>query len=355
VRTPRPKPNKLHDELDALLDGRPVELTDELAPLAEAADALRAELATFQLDPEVADRHLERALERSGTVLELPVRRQPSGWDVRRRVVAVALAAALVLAPATMASAAALPGQAMYPFKRAIEEIRVASVQWSPALEASERTRIVDVRRDELAKLTQLEMFNQIEPAVKAVKNAVLAAQRAVAAAQREGVAQSEVAALAGRLESVEGKVNQTFNGVAYALQAAPTTAVSREMRQAALAAVNDSRQVLDPQRTPSTPSPPAPDPKESETAPPTPDPVGSSPPDPTQVSPPPDPPPSSETTQTTSAPAEPTTTTAPEPSTTTTEPATPGSQEGGSGQGTSPDKAPYEGGNTPSTTLPTP
>ena len=60
------------------------------------------------------------------------MRRQPSGWDVRRRVVAVALAAALVLAPATMASAAALPGQAMYPFKRAIEQLRVASVQWSP-------------------------------------------------------------------------------------------------------------------------------------------------------------------------------------------------------------------------------
>jgi hypothetical protein len=37
---PRPKPNRLHDELDALLDGRPVELTDELGPLVEAADAL---------------------------------------------------------------------------------------------------------------------------------------------------------------------------------------------------------------------------------------------------------------------------------------------------------------------------
>ena len=96
---PRPKPNKLHDELDALLDGRPVELTDELAPLAEAADALRAELAAYQLDPEVADRHLERVLHGSATVVPLPVRGQPSGWDLRRRVAAVVLAAALVLAP----------------------------------------------------------------------------------------------------------------------------------------------------------------------------------------------------------------------------------------------------------------
>ena len=53
-----PQPNKLHDELDALLDGRPVELTDELGPLVEAADALRVELASFELGPEVADRHL---------------------------------------------------------------------------------------------------------------------------------------------------------------------------------------------------------------------------------------------------------------------------------------------------------
>ena len=146
MRTPRPKPNKLHDELDALLDGRPVELTDELAPLVEAADALRVELAAYQLDPDVADRHLERVLEGSATVVKMPVRHQPNGWDVRRRGAAVALAAALVLAPATMASAAALPGQAMYPFKRAIEELRIASVQWSPTREAIERTRVADER-----------------------------------------------------------------------------------------------------------------------------------------------------------------------------------------------------------------
>jgi hypothetical protein len=332
VRTPRPRPNKLHDELDALLDGRPVELTDELAPLVEAADALRAELATFQLDPEVADRHLEPILERPGTVLKLPVRRQPSGWDVRRRVVAVALAAALVLAPATMASAAALPGQAMYPFKRAIEQLRVASVQWSPAREATERTRIADVRRDELAKLTQLEMFNQIEPAVNAVTNAVLAAKKAVAEASREGVAPSELAVLAGRLDSVEGRVDQTFVVVASALKAAPAAAVSGDIRQAALEAVAESREVLKPNGTPPPATPtPTPEPKESEKAA-QPDPGGSSPqPTPSQPpGPPPDPTQSSNTTPTTTAP-EPTTSTEPEP-TTTTEPATPGSLEVGGG-----------------------
>src|SRR5215204_7130887 len=169
----RPRPNKLHDELDALLDGRPVELTDELAPLAEAADSLRAELATYQLDPGVADRHLQRILEGSGTVVQLPVRQPASAWDVRRRVVAVALAAALVLAPATIASAAALPGQAMYPLKLAIEQVRLASVQWSPAREAGQRIRIADERLEELDQIVNLQMFNQVGPAVLALADAV--------------------------------------------------------------------------------------------------------------------------------------------------------------------------------------
>jgi hypothetical protein len=82
-----PRPNKLHDELDALLDGRPVELTDELAPLVEAADALRAELATLELGPEVADRHLTRVLEGSATIVTLPANGYVNGW--RRRMTAL--------------------------------------------------------------------------------------------------------------------------------------------------------------------------------------------------------------------------------------------------------------------------
>src|SRR5215208_4592623 len=205
----RPRPNKLHDELDALLDGRPVELTDELAPLAEAADSLRAELATYQLDPGVADRHLERVLEGSGTVVQLPVRRPAGGWEVRRRVVAVALAAALVLAPATIASAAALPGQAMYPFKLAIEQLRIASVQWSSTREAGERTRIADARLSELKRLVDLQMFNQVGPAVTALAEAVRAASAAVDDAQRQGASVSTLQAKLGQVVDVGGQVVQ--------------------------------------------------------------------------------------------------------------------------------------------------
>jgi hypothetical protein len=197
---PLPKPNKLHDELDALLDGRPVELTDELAPLAEAADALRAELAAYQLDPQVADRHLERVLHGSATVVSLPVRGQPSGWDLRRRIAAVVLAAALVLAPATMASAAALPGQPMYPFKRAIEEVRVAAVQWSSSREAVERTRVADARLGELRQLVNLKIFTQVPTAITALGKAVQEAEDAVNDASREG---EPVAMAASKLTAV--------------------------------------------------------------------------------------------------------------------------------------------------------
>ncbi|HEY4790973.1 MAG TPA: DUF5667 domain-containing protein, partial [Actinomycetes bacterium] len=185
-----PQPNKLHDELDALLDGRPVELTDELAPLAEAADALRVELASFELDPEVADRHLERVLGGSTQVVPMPARPsrpQPNGWDLRRRLVAVALAAALVLAPATMASAAALPGQAMYPFKLAIEQLRLASVQWSPSREAGERTRVADERLSEVRHLYDLEMYSQLPTAIRALNQAVVEATIAVQQARQQG------------------------------------------------------------------------------------------------------------------------------------------------------------------------
>jgi hypothetical protein len=195
-----PQPNKLHDELDALLDGRPVELTDELGPLVEAADALRVELASFELGPEVADRHLERVLGGSATVVPMPRRPQPNGWDLRRRVVAVALAAALVLAPATMASAAALPGQAMYPFKLAIEQLRLASVQWSPAREAGERTRVAHERLSEVQDLLDLQMYNQLPTAIRALNRAVVAARRAVADAQEQGVLVSGVAAQLDRV-----------------------------------------------------------------------------------------------------------------------------------------------------------
>ena len=229
---PGPKPNQLHDDLDALLDGRPVELTDELVPLVEAADALRMELATYELDPEAADRHLARVLEGSAAVVALPERSSLADW--RRRMAAVVVAAALVLAPATMASAAALPGQAMYPFKLAIEQLRLASVQWSPAREAGQRISIADERLEELDQLVELGMVTQIPVAVRAVDHAVMAAIRAVQEASMDG---ADVTKVAGELQVVKQEQQAQL---ATLLQRLPTTPPS--IRRAIATAVQQSK-----------------------------------------------------------------------------------------------------------------
>jgi Domain of unknown function (DUF5667) len=229
---PGPKPNKLHDDLDALLDGRPVELTDELVPLVEAADVLWVELAAYELDPEVADRHLARVLNDSATVVALPEGSYITGW--RRRMAAVVLAAALVLVPATMASAAALPGQAMYPLKLAIEQLRLASVQWSPAREAGERIQVADERLEELDQLVELRMDTQIPVAVRAVDRAVMAATRAVQEARMDG---ADVTKVADELQTVKQEQQAQL---ATLFQRLPTTPAS--IRKAIATAVQQSK-----------------------------------------------------------------------------------------------------------------
>jgi len=296
---PGPKPNQLHDDLDALLDGRSVELTDELVPLVEAADALWVELATYELDPEVADRHLAKVLDGSATVVALPGRGHVKGW--RGRMAAAVLAAALVLAPATMASAAALPGQAMYPLKLAIEQARLASVQWSPAREAGQRIRIADERLEELDQLVNLGMDTQVPDAVRAVDRAVMAATRAVQEASIQGV---DVTKVAGELRAIR---QEQHAQLATLLQRLPTTPSS--IRTAIETAVRQSKAPSQ-QVTPSlnTTVPPA------ATAAPGPVPAGS--PSTTMSA-------AVTTTNLTTTTTEPPTTSTTEPPTTTTEPPT--------------------------------
>jgi hypothetical protein len=342
----RSQPNKLHDELDALLDGRPVELTDELAPLAEVADALRAELAAQQLDPEVANRHLEQVLKGSATVVRMPARPQPSGWDVRRRVAAVVLAAALVLAPATIASAASLPGQAMYPFKLAIEQLRLASVQWSPSREAGERTRVADERVDEIDRLLELQMYNQLPGAIKALNRAVLAAKVAVEEAKQQGQLAPDVEArlvgvVAAGGQVVQKVVDATRNG-ALPMTNGTRNAIKEAVGQSTVVPPADTP-IAAPSGAPPTPPPTSPaspgtGPGPAETTAPT---------SPPPTSPPPtDPPePSTTVTPTTTAPpppTEPPTTSPPPPPTDTV---TPGSAGGGGAadQAGSGEQAPVE------------
>ena len=120
----RRRRQELSDKLDAALDGHLVEVDQELAPLVETAAKLRAALAGVELDPEAAERHLGMILDGEAEVVTLPGRPGPPASRGRRRVAAVALAAVLTVLPASMASASALPGQALYPVKLAVEQLR---------------------------------------------------------------------------------------------------------------------------------------------------------------------------------------------------------------------------------------
>jgi len=305
------RPNQTQDRLDALLDGRPGEVTDDLAPLLAAAEALRADLAEFELDPEVVDRHLEQALDRPATVVTLPVRTGPSSV-LRRRLAAIALAAALVLVPATAASAAsasALPGQALYPVKRAVEEFRLATVQWSRTREAHERTRLAAKRLAELDKLVQLRMFQQVPPAIRRLDRAVVAANVAVKEAIEEGADQSELVAVAAKL----GKVAEARTGelvaltkMANLLPPANRVAISLAVQQSQ-ATVLPLPQVLTPASPPTTVGPQTTSPEPEPSAPATTQPKPTSPPvtEPPPTEPPPTEPPPTEPPPTTVAPAE--------------------------------------------------
>jgi len=331
------RPNQTQDRLDALLDGRSGEVTDDLAPLLAAAEALRADLADLELDPEVVDRHLEQALDRPATVVTLPVRTGGSSV-LRRRLAAVALAAALVLVPATAASAAsasALPGQALYPVKRAVEQFRLATVQWSRTREAHERTRLAAKRLAELDRLVQLRMFLQVPSAIRRLDKAVVAANVAVEEAIEEGADQSELVAVAAKL----GKVAEARTGelvaltkMANLLPPANRVAIGLAVQQSQATVL--PLQVLTPASPPTTVGPQTTSPEPEPSAP------ATTQPEPTT------PPASEPEPATTAPPIEPTTTTAPP-----IEPTTTAVPEGGSPEG-SPAGAGDEG-SPPDSTIP--
>ena len=225
------------DKLDAALDGRLVEVGDELAPLVETAAEVRAALAGVELDPEAAERHLGMLLDSEAEVVALSTRPQLQASWWRRRVAAVALAAALTVVPATMASASALPGQALYPVKLTVEQLRVTAVSWSSTREADERIKITDNRLDELNRLIQLNAADRIPAAIDRFQQAHVDAQQAVAEAGHDTGDPSQARALDGKLAAVtagsavalqrlQDKLDQ--NGFSASAQQAITAAIQQ-------------------------------------------------------------------------------------------------------------------------------
>jgi hypothetical protein len=194
---------ELSDKLDAALDGRLLEVNEDLAPLVETAARLRAALAGVELDPEAAGRHLGMVLDGDAEVVALPTRPRPPASRWRRQVAAVALAAALTVVPATMASASALPGQALYPVKLAVEQLRVTAASWSSTREADERIRTANTRLDELNRLIQLNAADRIPAAIVRLDQAYVDARQAVDEVVRDTGNLSQMRALDAKLAPV--------------------------------------------------------------------------------------------------------------------------------------------------------
>jgi hypothetical protein len=202
------------DQLDAALDGRLVEVDDDLAPLVETAAELRAALAGVELAPEAAERHLGMVLDGQAEVVALSTRPQLQASRWRRRVAAVALAAALSVLPATMASASALPGQALYPVKLAVEQLRVTAVSWSSTWEAEERIKITANRLDELNRLIQLNAADRIPAAVDRFQQASVEAQQTVADAGHDTGDVRQAQASYGKLVAVTARSVIAWQGL---------------------------------------------------------------------------------------------------------------------------------------------
>jgi hypothetical protein len=272
------RPLSLDDELDALLDapaGAPDRYVSvELAPLVAVATALRAELATVTLDPGVARRHLSRAIgasrlapvafpgngkgRRVGTdVVQLqPVdrtaRQSRPSW-LRRRAAAIALAAALLLIPATMASGNALPGQLLYPVKLSAEEVRLAALGWSPTSAARERMRIADVRQSELTRLANARQMDRVPDAILSLRSAVDAAAQAVDQASLLELDDKRATALKGDLVEVQNRQIVLLTGVARELpKTSPAATEAIRVAQSALVSAKLQRE-----RSATQPQPP--------------------------------------------------------------------------------------------------
>jgi hypothetical protein len=273
------RPLSLDDELDALLDapasGPDRYVSVELAPLVAVATALRAELATVTLDPGVARRHLSRAIgaprlapvtfsangtgRRIGTdVAQLqpadPAVRRLRPARLRHRIAAAALAAALLLIPATMVSGHALPGQPLYPVKLSVEEVRLAALGWSPSGAARERMRIADVRLNELTELSNAREMNRVPDAILSLRSAVDAAAQAVDQASLQELDDKRALALRSDLIEVQDRQIIRLRSVAEALpKTSPAATEAIQVAQRELVSATKKQQ----QSTPQPPAPP--------------------------------------------------------------------------------------------------
>jgi len=199
----------LDEALDRLVLGEPAHAPEALEPLLQTARAAREAFA-IELPGDVAQRHL------AALAGARPIDHKRS----RRRLVVTLLAAAitvlLLTGSAVAASAGALPGQLLYPVKRAVEKVDLA-LHGDPASRARLHLQFAQRRLEELSTLLELRRSGQnvdVGAAMSAYQNEINAVQADVAdatpGAQLEallGHVQDELAGHVAVLEQLRDNV----------------------------------------------------------------------------------------------------------------------------------------------------
>lgn len=171
---------RAHDALDAALDrlvqGLPAHAPEGLDLLVQTARVAREAFAT-EVPDAVARAHI--AAMTGATMLE---RRRPR-HRVAMMLIAAAVTTVLLAGGAVAASAGALPGQILYPVKRAVEKIDLA-FHHDPGSRARLHLEFAQRRLNELATLLELRKAGQnvdIGAAMSAYQSEISQVQDAVA------------------------------------------------------------------------------------------------------------------------------------------------------------------------------
>jgi predicted transcriptional regulator len=147
--------DELDRALDRLVEGRPAVSDPALRPLLLVAEEARAALH-LEVSADVAERHL-------ALLSEIDVAPARQRWSRRKKAAVVLLAAALALGTMIETAAAstnALPGELLYPVKRAIEALDLA-IHRDPVSRAKLHLEFAQRRLQELNDLLALRQIGQ--------------------------------------------------------------------------------------------------------------------------------------------------------------------------------------------------
>ncbi|MGH2686423.1 MAG: DUF5667 domain-containing protein [Actinomycetota bacterium] len=187
-----------HDMLDRVLNGEPVEATEDVLLLAELAREIEDAFTDVEPTPFDSGKGLNLALEALRESAPQPVTRSRTRRVAARILVAAAMLLALPTA-AWGASESALPGDLLYPVKRGFEQVRLM-IATSPLDEAATLLDHAAERLGEAARARALGLDDSAEAAVDGYDDAMAGFDRRIEEARRLGFDVTQEMAVAGQL-----------------------------------------------------------------------------------------------------------------------------------------------------------